>query len=173
MCLLVQFGMKLECSLQRRQAIGCVREILVLVYYPPGEVSPICRLLGYESLDIVWEATDRDSLHLEDPEERSRLFAALLPAPGNYLWTTVERADYKAQSVRLSRRIQVSQSLPRPGEVVRAHLRGVLGTGAVWLDIAGIPHLMAASAICHGDIQLLISRNLWLSGTRPTWQKSR
>lgn len=119
----------------------------VLVYRPQGTSEADAAAAGFEELDLLWNPTEADDLHLDVPSERAEVFKHLLVDGGSF-WATCEAVSER--QLTLSRRLQLEDVLPAPGEVVRGKLVKALSNSRWLVHLYGVPLVIHSQRLFRG-----------------------
>ncbi|MCY2987579.1 MAG: hypothetical protein NTY19_06910 [Planctomycetota bacterium] len=123
----------------------------VVVYRGDATLPGDCQVLGYETDFLVeWVPYAGDPFHLHQMPERDFILPRLLPGPESAIWATVEAVEETRRVLRLSRRVQLEQSLPRAGRIGRARLREPLNDRRLLVDVLGTPTVLFVDKLCQG-----------------------
>jgi len=121
----------------------------LLVYQPAGVASEQAVAAGFEDLELLWQASEGDDLHLDQADERAKLFEHLL-AGGAHFWATCEGVGERHLTV--SRRLQLEEALPEPGRVVRLKLQRAVSNNRWLARLHDVPVVIPSQRLFRGQV---------------------
>ncbi len=136
----------------------------VMVYCPDETIEDNYRVVGYKKCQVQWDAKIDDPLNLHQIVQRKLLLGKILNQQGTVLWATIEKVDSQSQKLVLSRRVQLEQTKPLHGQVVRARVRGSVSKKRLWIDILGVPYLLSVDELCYGNAPNTLGDKFGYSG---------